>query len=348
MVVIRIASEKDKNAWNKVAYQSPEATYAHTWEWKEVVEKGLGLSSICLIAEDKNEIVGIFPAFLKPKLEDFKILKVDLDLINKFQVLWSPLDLTWDYGGPCIIPGTNEQIINDFIIEMEKLCKNRNITDIKISPFSENISQYFILNNYKEKERLTYVIDLTKSKEDLWNGIQKSTRRYINKAKKNGLEVFENNSENGIKALYELMVELEQRENIYTPAYKFFETVLEEMVPNNLAKFYTVKYETKNIGGALVFCFKDVVTFRYGIASEKYRSLYPHYLMHWKRIEESKLGGYKFIDFGGIPSDKNNGIYIFKSKWGGDIKKVNWYSKYIKYNKIRNFKKSVSKLKIKI
>jgi lipid II:glycine glycyltransferase (peptidoglycan interpeptide bridge formation enzyme) len=343
MAEIRIANENDKKEWNKVAYQSPDATYAHTWEWKEVVEKGLGLSSIYLVAEDGNEIVGIYPAFLKPKIENFDNWKVNNYLSNKFQILWSPLDLTWDYGGPCIIPGSKEQIINELIIEMENFCKKTNALDIKTSPFSENISQYFVLNKYKEKERLTYVIDLSKSEEELWGRIQKSARRYINKAKTNDLEFFENNSENGIKTLYDSMVELKERENICIPAYSFFEIILDEMVPKNLAKFYTIKYKTECIGGALVFGFKDVVTFRYGVTNEKYRNLYPHYLMHWKRIQQSKSTGYKIIDFGGMPSDKNNGIYIFKSKWGGEIRNVNWYSKYIKYNKIRNLKNSIIK-----
>ena len=347
MINIRLAAEEDKEGWNRVAYESPEATYAHTWEWKEIIEKGLGLESLCLVAEDKGEIIGIYPAFLRQKIVLSKKWKIIHRLANKFQMLWSPLDTTWDYGGPCIIPDTDDKkpLLENLIVAMEKQAKKHYVTDIRVSPFYNNnyLAEILSVNDYRTSPRLTSIIDLTKSEEELWHGIKKNARRYINKPKREGVTVSERTNEVGLKNFYNCMQELNKNsvEPVYIPSYSFYKLMLDKLKPKNMIKIYNILYNNEVIGGSVSIYFKDVVTFRYAKILEKYRDLHPHYLLHWVRIKESKDLGYKYIDLGGIPSDTNSGIYFFKTRWGGEIKNVDWYIRYTKFNRIRVFRRKI-------
>ena len=345
MINTRLATERDKEGWNRVAYESPEATYAHTWEWKEVIEEGLGLESICLVAEDKGEIIGTYPAFIRPKFELSKNWKVIHRLTNKFQVLWSPLDTTWDYGGPCIMPNIDVAALKNFVADMEKQAKKHYVTDIRVSPFYNNnyLTEILNINDYRISPRLTSIIDLTKSEKELWRAIKKNARRYINKPKREGVTVSEQTNEVGLKKFYTCMQELNKNsvEPIYIPSYSFYKLMLDTLKPKNMIKIHNVLYDGTVIGGGIGIYFKDIVTFRYAKIVEKYRDLHPHYLLHWVRIKESKDLGYTYIDLGGIPSDTNSGIYFFKTRWGGEIKNIDWYVKDVLFKKVRDAKRKI-------
>lgn len=345
MINVRLANENDKTGWNRVAYNSPEATYAHTWEWKEVIEKGLGLESICLVAEYKAEIIGIYPAFLKPKFDQPNIWKITKILTNKYKELWSPVDTTWDYGGPCTIPGTDTAILWKLVNFMEKYAKKNNIISIRISPFNNNcLTEILSKNKYRTSPRLTSNIDLTKSEEELWSCIKKNARRYIHKSERSGVVVSEKTNENGLKDFYSCIQDLKNgTEFISIPSYSFFEQMLEILKPKDMIKIHNVLCNDKVIGSSIGIYFKDVVTFRYAKIIEEYQDLHAHYLLQWVRIKESKDLGYKYLDLGGIPSETSSGIYFFKTRWGGKIKNVDWYVKDTLFSKFRDIKRKIMK-----
>lgn len=340
---IRLVTEEDKNEWNRVAYESSESTYAHTWEWKELIEQGLGLESICIVAEDQNRIVGIFPAFIQPKFNQYENCKIIHKLASKCRGIWSPLDITWDYGGPCAIPDTDKTVLINLINFMEEYAKKHYILDIRISPYFEDyLIEYLRTNNYRKLPRLTSIIDITESEEELWHRIKKNTRKYINKSQENGIQVYEQTDDIGLLNFYNCIKDLKNSNDfIYIPPYSFYELMLDKLKPKNMIKIHNVSFNNEVIGGSLSLVFKDNVTFRYAKVIKKYQDLYPHYLLHWMRIKESKYLGYKYIDLGGIPNDTTNGIYFFKTRWGGEIRSVDWYVKDILFGKFRSLRRKI-------
>ena len=63
MIRLRLANEEDRDFWNNIVEQSDNGTIYHTWEWKQVIEQGLGDKAYYIIAEENNDLVGIFPLF---------------------------------------------------------------------------------------------------------------------------------------------------------------------------------------------------------------------------------------------------------------------------------------------
>lgn len=329
---IRNATLKDKSAWNNVVLNSINGTYAHIWEWKEVLERSFGIRSFCLIAEEKGNVVGIYPSFSKETEYIFK----------NYIILESPFEVTWDYGGPCILPEASESAFEQLLIAMEDIALKNDAISIKISPFGiDNKSKNICLsNNYRISPRLTSIIDLNRTNEEIWKSIQKQTRKIITKSEENGVRVMEVYDESGLKKLYyDCLMDLKTHTNMYLPPYAFFKSILDIMVPKNMATIFIVDYNGTTIGGGLTLQYKDLVVLRYAGGVRKFRDLFPHYLLHYHQIKHFRNSNFKFFDQGGIPSQKEHGIYIFKSKWGGQIKNIDWYIKDIKFSNIRKMKR---------
>lgn len=340
MIDIRLATEEDKEGWNRVAYESPEATYAHTWEWKEVIEEGLGLESLCLVAEDKGEIIGVFPTFLRPFQPD-KYSYLPEFLLRKFKVLWSPLDLTWDYGGPCILPGEDKSVLEKLVVEMEKIAKKEGAISLRLSAFNDDMLKHILLQrSYKKSPRQTFLMDLTLNEENLWKNVAKRARKYVKVAERNGVKIEEASDEKDIEEIYSCISHTHNRVGAYLPPYDFFLKIQEKLGEKRISRFRVAVIDEKVIGGDVLFCFNDMVVERYRGIHEEYLDLRTNYLMVWTAIEESKKLGFSKYDLGGVSKDAE-GIYFFKSRWGGELTNTDWYVKDVKLQKLITLKNKV-------
>lgn len=338
MVNIRLVTGDDREGWNRVAYESGGATYAHTWEWKEVIEGGLGLESLCLVAEDKGEIIGIFPAFLREPSEYNHLPNF---LLGKFKILWSPLDLTWDYGGPCILPGEDKSILEKLVVEMEKIAKKEGAISLRLSAFSDDGLKHILLQkNYRKSSRQTFLVDLTVNEENLWKYVAKRARKYVRVAERNGVKIKETSDEKDIKEIYSCISHTHDRVGAYLPPYDFFLKIHEKLGEKRISQFRVAVIDEKVIGGDVLFCFNDMVVERYRGIYEEYLDLRTNYLMVWTAIEESKKLGFSKYDLGGVSKDAE-GIYFFKSRWGGELINTDWYAKDVKHQKLRIIKNKV-------
>lgn len=338
MIEIRQTNINDKKEWNDVAKEAENSTYAHTWEWKEVIEKGFGVESLCLVAEDTNgEIVGIYPGFLQP----LKIKNIEF-ISKRFKVLESPFRTTWDYGGPCVLPDTDKKVLGDLVAGMERFAKERGAISLRISPFEgDELKKIMLKGGYRNSERLTSIVDLTKSEEELWEGLNKKTRTPIRKARKLGVAITQNNTETAVKALFNCMHSLSKSKGFFCPPFNFFKNVKESLDQKEMVKIYLANYDDKIIGAALVLCFKDIIVTRYWSVLPEYYFTQANNLLVWEILMDRKSNGYKGSDLGGMPSNEKGGIYIFKSGWKGKIKHVDWYVKYVRFANIVNMYRKI-------
>ncbi|WP_269851468.1 hypothetical protein [Methanosarcina horonobensis] len=67
LIICRKVTVEDKEQWNNVVKESLNGTFYHTWEWNEVIEKGLNSEALSVAVEDdeENKLIGIFPFFYK-------------------------------------------------------------------------------------------------------------------------------------------------------------------------------------------------------------------------------------------------------------------------------------------
>lgn len=337
---VRIADHDDKRAWNDIALKTENSTYAHTWEWKEVIEKGFSVESLYLAAENNNgEIVGIYPGFLRP----LEIRNMEF-ISRKFRIFESPFYMTWDYGGPCVLPDADEGILEDLIVQMERFARQKGAVSLRLSPFEGvNLKKLLVKKGYRVLERLTSIIDLTISEQELWEGLNKKTRTPIRKAKNSGVEIRQDNTEFALNVLFNAMNSLSEFKGFDIPQFEFYKNALDELGDKGMVKIYLAYHQDKPIGAALVLCFRDMIVTRYWAILPEYRSLQANNLLVWEIILDGKKNGYKKCDLGGMPSDEKDGIYIFKSGWNGEIRHVDWYVKNVRFESLISIYRTIRK-----
>jgi lipid II:glycine glycyltransferase (peptidoglycan interpeptide bridge formation enzyme) len=336
MIKIREVRPEDKEAWNRVAQESPHATYAHTWEWKQTLERGFGVRPLCLVAEQNGDLVGIYPAFLRARFEpQGRFVWLKMLCFRKAQVLWSPLYLTWDYGGPCVAPHAPSTVCQDLCKEMERRAQQHGAIEIRVSPYgADSIAGLLLESGYKPSDRLTAVIDLKQPEEALWNNLKGETRSQVRQGSKLGVEVVETTDSSGLEAFHACMVSVSERTGMKLPVLEFFRCLLDNLAPGEMVRIYLAKHQGGVIGCALVLCHRGTVVTRYWGAYHESFKLRPYHVLIWRIILEAKRRGCHTCDFGGMPLDENNGIYKFKKGWGVRIERIDWYIKPLSYGRL--------------
>jgi lipid II:glycine glycyltransferase (peptidoglycan interpeptide bridge formation enzyme) len=327
--------------------ESAHGTYGHTWEWKRTLEEGLNVKSLCLVAEENGDLVGVYPAFLYAKYKrDESLGLVKCFLAGNAQVLWSPLFLTWDYGGPCLRPGAPSTIQAELISQMEKVAKKHRAMDVWLSPYKdEDLQRLLSEDGYKVTERFTSLIDLTQSEDDLWKNLKGETRSQVRQGKKLGLEAREVTDRKGLEAFYTCLSSVAGRTDMTLPPKAFFDVLFDIFVPVKMMRIYEVTNGDQSIGNALFLYHKGTIVARYWAAYQESLKLRPYHVLIWHILIEAKQMGFQTCDLGGMPPDPENGIYKFKKGWGVRIEHVDWYVKAIRHARTRNLaKRAVARL----
>lgn len=345
MISIQFATSKDRDNWNHVAESSDYGTIFHTWEWKCVIEQGFGDTCYSIVAEENDQIVGIFPLFSRPMLIENKYHKYIEPFSNNFQVLWSPHPRAWGYGGPIALPDENPVIIQSMFNFAEQLAnKNKKIVDWRISSFCDpNIKKKFLMENeYLFNTRQTSFLKLSEDVDVLWNNLKKQTRNGIRKAIKENIEVVEASHISEIKEMYRILCkDLYERTGIPRNPYSYFKAIWDILVPIRKAKFLLAKYDGQLIGSIILFYHKNMMFYEHAASLRQYSKLQPNNILLWKAIEEGSANDFKFFDLGGMPLAEEDGIYKFKNGWGGDITEIGWYRKRFRYGHVRDLAKKL-------
>ncbi len=177
-----------------------------------------------------------------------------------------------------------------------------------------DIDEYYRIRRY-----VTFEIDLTKSKENLWLNLDKKTRNAVKKAMKNRVEVEEAKNEDDLKLYYRLYLKTQKRHGSPPNDFRLFCNIYRQLQPMGVMRILLAKYQEKAIGGIIVFHFKRArarIIYWWGNVTEpSYRHLNPTNLLLWKMIEWGNENGFKVFDLG--RTRRGTSIYHFKSGWSG-------------------------------
>lgn len=313
MISIEISKTPDHD-WNKRIFNSNYGTIYQTQEWGDLLNS-LGRTPMFIkFLDGSGSIIG---QLLVNNFSRFsKIGKLD-KLLKKFSLPKSII-LNWSYG-PIILNEnyTSEifQTLSNFLLSKKFIVLGwtHPLYNINIDIFSKKLN----LQNWS-----TFLIDLTKSKEELYNGIAKhSGRKNIERSIKRNVEIEEIN-ENNLSSYVDLINR--ERENIgrEKETYENMFNSWRKLKPLGYSGFLAKKNNTP-IGG-LVFSFLNGYIIEAGVARSKEdtaNNLYSQDLIKWKIIEWGLENKMRYYDLAGVnpnpKSGKEKGILRFKQKWGG-------------------------------
>lgn len=177
--------------------------------------------------------------------------------------------------------------------------------------------------------RYTFVLDLTKSEEQLLKDMHSKARYNIKVAVRHDVKVSEDNSEKAFAEYWRLTEETTRRQKFYAHTKQYHElqwqTFTHDNDTNHLSShLFTASYEGKVLTTLLFFVFHDTLYYPYGASSNESRNVMHSNLAMWEGIRfGKKLGLKKFDMWGAMESDPDTkdpwfGFHDFKRKFGPD------------------------------
>ena len=313
MITVEI-TDKAESKWNTRLIESSLGTIYQTKEIATFFKKQGHQPRFLQFFDSQGNVVG---QILVTKFSRFKSKGITRKILKKIpssKIMISK----WSYG-PVIF--SLEHASEIYFKLGEFLFSEKCAISGWEHPFSpKGIS---VLNNKFELVKwATFIIDLTKTKEELFNNIHKhSGRKNIERSRKRGVIIEEMNEKNLFEyhALRNKMREdSQEQKKEFTDLFNWWKLAK----PLGYSGFLARKND-KAIGG-LLFSYVSSHIIEGGIArsaEDTKNNLYSQDLLKWSIIEWGMKNKMKYYNLAGFNpqsnSEKEKGIFRYKEKWGG-------------------------------
>lgn len=232
----------------------------------------------------------------------------------------------------------DSNLVKIAITEIEKRFKPFKIVfySITLSRFQDR--SFFMKNHFNSiYEYGSNIINLTLSKEELFQNIHSKHRNVIRKAEKNGVVIYEDTSENGIVLFQKISVETYARSNKDGLSLDYLKRHFHALKDSGNIRLFFAKKDDVIQAAAVFLVSKTVAIYWHGASID---NIYPGSanLLHWFAIQTFKSEQKLYYDFGGFSfseDEKASSINRFKSRFGGEL--IRFYGGEKIINKFFNF-----------
>ncbi len=303
--------------YSKLLESSNERTVFHYNWWHKAVVKGTNNSYgviYYLILNKNDELLSAMPVFYHKKF---------------FIIVVSAPPLT-PYLGPLFKFQGNLKMSSKltFMKRINKLYAKalRELGLVTFYPFSsEHIDlQPYLWTGFNVKVRYTYIVNLSKSTDEIWNNMDKRRKWEIRKTLKQGLRVTENSKINTFIKLFNRSMTRHSTRREYD---KIWNEIFQECSSRNRCKILTT-YSDNGEPLASIFIVWDDKRVYYIGSGMRENPYAATSLLMWKAIRLTKGLGLKEFDFEG---SNIQSIEKYFRKFGGEIKAL----QYIEENSLR-------------
>ena len=227
-------------------------------------------------------------------------------------------------------PEINQKMLD----EIFEIGEKENCIFIQLEPNIERTTQEYKFKNLVPSARplftkYTFVLDLSKSEEDLLKNMHPKTRYNIKLAEKKGVRVIEDNSDKSFNEYLNLTDETTKRQKFYAHNknyHKLMWQTLKQEGPLNKdelsAHLFRAIYKNETLAAWILFVYKDALYYPYGSSSSRHREVMASNLIMWEAIKFGKKLGLKEFDMWGAlgknPDNKDSwfGFHKFKEGYG--------------------------------
>lgn len=208
--------------------------------------------------------------------------------------------------------------LNCAFIKIEPDVQVKNAKHLKIDPRFK-ISPKPLFTKYN------FVVDLTKSEEELLKNMHPKTRYNIKVAEKYKVKIEQRSDEKALQIYLKLYFLTTQRQGYLGHNQNYHKNVWQKLSKAKMARFLIATYNNIPLTAWMLVTFKDTLYYPYGGSSAQYRNVMANNLVAWEAIRLGrKLGLKKFDMWGALGPDANPedpwfGFHKFKQGYGGEL-----------------------------
>jgi hypothetical protein len=285
--------------WDGLIKDKTDYAFFNSTLWANVLKKTYAFKSCYLSIIEDNKIQFLLP------LMDVK------SWLTSRRVVSLPFT---DFCFPII----NNNNYNSIFEKIIKTCASNNWQTIEFR------SNDFIQENYLSSSTYyNHKINLNENSDILFNKLKSSTKRNINKAIKEGIEVKICDSNNALIDYYRLHCKTRKKHGIPPQPFKFFKNILDCIIKEGFGKIFLAIFNNTPIAGAIYFSFGHQVIYKFGASDSKYQILRANNLVMWKAIQYFSKQGYITL-FLGRTDLPNEGLRRYKKNWNADEKIIKY------------------------
>ncbi|MBI2017567.1 peptidoglycan bridge formation glycyltransferase FemA/FemB family protein [Candidatus Daviesbacteria bacterium] len=214
---------------------------------------------------------------------------------------------------------------------LEKIGKEYHCAFIKLEPNVEvtgnrlQVTGNLIKSPKPLFTKYNFVLDLTKSEEELLKNMHPKTRYNIKVAQKHGVKVEERVDDEAFKIYLKLYFETTKRQGYHGHNENYHRKVWETLKKENMATLLIATLKSAPLTAWMLLKFRDTLYYPYGGSSLAHREAMANNLVAWEAIKLGKKMGLKKFDmWGALSSDANPqdpwfGFHKFKQGYGGKL-----------------------------
>ena len=247
--------------------------------------------------------------------------------------------------GP-VIKSIEPQDLDSLLIEIKKVAKEDKSFMIRVDPpwalgnEKRLVDLDFRKSEYEVQPKCSFILDITKSEEELLSQMKQKTRYNIGLAKKKGVEIRMSDELADLESFWQLTKQTANRDGFKPHSKEHYKKMFEIFNKDGSLKLFLATYDNKVVTANLISLSGEVCTYLHGASADMYRDVMAPYLLQWQAILEAKKLGYKYYDFGGVNGQTYNnkkwiGITKFKTGFGSEIAPKEYIGSYeLIYNPI--------------
>ncbi len=312
--MIKLSPINNKKVWEKfIENYSGHKTFLQSWDFGQILkEEGYPIWRFAIL--NKKGIVGII--FL------YKISA------KRGTFLYAP-------HGPLINENelterTKNTLIKSSILSIIKFCQQQKVDFVRINSLLPNtITNISLFKEIGFKNAPLFVftenfwlVDISKSEEELLKNMRKVHRYSIRKAIKDGVTIVTSQKPSSLNGFYKIYLETAKRHKFTPYNYSFLKNEFKIFARNNQVLLFFSRYQNTNLSAAMIIFYQNTAYYHHGGSLSIFSKIPASYLLHWEIIQEAKKRGCTSYNMWGIaPPNKTNhpwqGLTFFKTGFGG-------------------------------
>ncbi|MBN2009499.1 peptidoglycan bridge formation glycyltransferase FemA/FemB family protein [candidate division KSB1 bacterium] len=169
-----------------------------------------------------------------------------------------------------------------------------------------------------------HLLKLSDHETAIWGKLRDSTRRNIEKAIKQGVQIHFGNSENEVNEYYHLHCLTRKYHGLPPQPLKFFKNIYKYILSKNMGIVILATYQEHCIAGNIYFHFGKKSYYKYGASNRTYQRYRASNLVMWEAIKYYSQHSYESLCFG--RTDMNDaGLMQFKNGWGAECRVIKYH-----------------------
>jgi len=212
--------------------------------------------------------------------------------------------------------------VSAFSAALRDFAKTRRLTHVSADPGLEGTGHHSVLEaaGWQPSDAVqlgsTQIIDLSKTEEELWSDVYKSSRRYANGARKKGCTVKEGGEE-ALPVFYDILVETAHRSGFIPRAVEAYGDVFRAFEQEGKARIL-IGYlpDGTAVSSKMILSSGGRASQLYGGLTDEGGKARAGHFFEWEAIIRSKAAGASIFDMWGRST---KGIAHFKQGFGGRV-----------------------------